>query len=139
MFSNHGAKISSTLWDWDRCRCLQCLISHSKILGAWIYNTCDDILPAIGAQRCLDMYFLQFSINYPYVCIYEKMSELKSHVSLFSNRPKKVLQSRESAVQLFKYFLGPSSHNWRATLYRNVFMTVFHKCGHMCYLSKQLC
>ena len=25
-FSNHGTKISSTLWDWDRCGCLQCLI-----------------------------------------------------------------------------------------------------------------
>ena len=26
--SNHGAKISSTLWDWDCCRCLQCLIMN---------------------------------------------------------------------------------------------------------------
>ena len=26
-FINHGAKISLMLWDWGRCRCLQCLLN----------------------------------------------------------------------------------------------------------------
>ena len=27
-FFNDGAKICSTLWDWDHCRCLQCLVCY---------------------------------------------------------------------------------------------------------------
>ena len=61
-------------------------------------------LPAIGGQRCIEMWFRKFSINPDISGHYGKLSELYFNVPLSSNCGEKVLSGIKILSQLEQHF-----------------------------------
>ena len=77
---------------------------HSEILSPWSFFTFWNGLPGIGRQKCVKMWFWQFSTHKIYVSVRGKLSEPHFDALFFSNPREKVWKAKKTMSHSFPCF-----------------------------------